>query len=142
MVPKTDILIRIRPSTSLKYKVVAKASRQLCNVRSSAQKREGKQCSKAQDSFGMTTGDHRIGSRKWTVVKEEESPKEIYEIEITHREKKRLQNMLDKKKRIQREFKTKNPQCGGFFWKTTKLQCLQLWVCMFRNRWSKTQVVE
>lgn len=51
-------------------------------------KREGKQCSKAQDSFGMTTGDHRIGSRKWTVVKEEESQKEIYEIEITHREKK------------------------------------------------------
>ena len=33
-----DILIRIRPSTSLKYKAVAEASRQLCNVRSSAQK--------------------------------------------------------------------------------------------------------
>lgn len=43
----------------------------------------------------------------WTVVKEEESQKEIYEIKITHREKKRLQNMLDKKKRIRTEFKTK-----------------------------------
>ena len=90
-------------------------------------KREGKQGSKAQDSFGMTTGDHRIGSRKWTDVKKEESQKEINEIEITHREKEKLQNMLDKKKRIRRQFKTKNPQCGGFFWKTTKLlQCLQL----------------
>lgn len=55
----------------------------------------------------MPKTDIFIGSRKWTVVKEEESQKEIYEIKITHREKKRLQNMLDKKKRIRTEFKTK-----------------------------------
>lgn len=55
----------------------------------------------------MPKTDILIGSRKWTVVKEEESQKEIYEIKITHREKKRLQNMLDKKKRIRTEFKTK-----------------------------------
>ena len=79
-----DILIRIRPSTSLKYKAVAEA----VQCQKQRTKREGKQCSKAQDSFGMTTGDHRIGSRKWTDVKKEESQKEINEIEITHREKK------------------------------------------------------
>lgn len=72
----------------------------------------------------MTTGDHRIGSRKWTVVKEEESPKEIYEIEITHREKKRLQNMLDKKKRIRREFKTKKPSVWRFFLENNKASVL------------------
>lgn len=55
----------------------------------------------------MPKTDILIGSRMWTVVKEEESQKEIYEIKITHREKKRLQNMLDKKKRIRTEFKTK-----------------------------------
>lgn len=55
----------------------------------------------------MPKTDILIGSRMWTVIKEEESQKEIYEITITHREKKRLQNMLDKKKRIRTEFKTK-----------------------------------
>lgn len=55
----------------------------------------------------MPKTDILIGSRMWTVVKEEESQKEIYEIKLTHREKKRLQNMLDKKKRIRTEFKTK-----------------------------------
>lgn len=55
----------------------------------------------------MPKTDILIGSRMWTVVKEEESQKEIYEIKITYREKKRLQNMLDKKKRIRTEFKTK-----------------------------------
>lgn len=55
----------------------------------------------------MPKTDILIGSRMWTVVKEEESQKEIYEIKITHREKKGLQNMLDKKKRIRTEFKTK-----------------------------------
>ena len=85
MMPKTDILIRIRPSTSLKYKAVAKASRQLCNVRSSAQKEKESSIPKLKIPLGW---QQVITGSKWTVVKEEESQKEKYEIEITHREKK------------------------------------------------------
>lgn len=61
-----------------------------------------------------------ITGSKWTVVKEEESQKEKYEIEITHREKKRDSKTCLTKRRGSEQNLRQKPSVWRFFLENNK----------------------